>query len=81
MEKIIEQNDKPRAEIVVDVEILEVDRSRTKNYGINLSEYALGLHLLARGRAEAARRRRQWPRNDACRHHDHRRWTSTAAAV
>jgi general secretion pathway protein D len=42
MEKIIEQNDKPRAEIVVDVEILEVDRSRTKNYGINLSEYALG---------------------------------------
>ena len=42
LEKIIEQNDKPRAEIVVDVEILEVDRSRTKNYGINLSEYALG---------------------------------------
>jgi general secretion pathway protein D len=42
IEKIIQQNDKPRAEIVVDVEILEVDRSRTKNYGINLSEYALG---------------------------------------
>jgi general secretion pathway protein D len=42
LEKIIEQNDKPRAEIVVDVEILEVDRSRTKNYGLNLSEYALG---------------------------------------
>jgi len=42
IEKIIEQNDKPRAEIVIDVEILEVDRSRTKNYGINLSEYALG---------------------------------------
>src|SRR5207302_10298156 len=30
VEKIIQQNDKPRAEIVVDVEILEVDRSRTK---------------------------------------------------
>jgi len=42
IEKIIEQNDKPRAEIVVDVEILEVDRSRTKSYGLNLSEYALG---------------------------------------
>src|SRR5215470_3691662 len=42
LEKIIEQNDKPRAEIVVDVEILEVDRSRTKNYGLNLSQYALG---------------------------------------
>jgi general secretion pathway protein D len=42
LEKIIEQNDKPRAEIVVDVEILEVDRTRTKNYGLNLSQYALG---------------------------------------
>jgi general secretion pathway protein D len=42
LEKIIEQNDKPRAEVVIDVEILEVDRSRTKNYGLNLSEYALG---------------------------------------
>ncbi len=42
IEKIIEQNDKPRAEIVVDVEILEVDRVRTKAYGLNLSEYALG---------------------------------------
>ena len=42
LEKIIEQNDKPRAEVVVDVEILEVDRNRTKNYGLNLSEYAAG---------------------------------------
>ena len=42
LEKIIEQNDKPRAEVVIDVEILEVDRSRTKTYGLNLSEYALG---------------------------------------
>lgn len=40
--KIIEQNDKPRAEIVVDVEILEVDRNRAKQYGLNLSEYAAG---------------------------------------
>ena len=37
VEKIIEQNDKPRAEIIVDVEILEVDRTRTKSYGLNLS--------------------------------------------
>jgi general secretion pathway protein D len=42
IEKIIQQNDKPRAEIVLDVEILEVDRSRTKAYGINLSDYSLG---------------------------------------
>jgi len=43
IEKIIQQNDKPRAEIVVDVEILEVDRVRTKAYGLNLSEYSLGV--------------------------------------
>jgi general secretion pathway protein D len=42
LEKIIEQNDKPRAEVVIDVEILEVDRSKTKTYGLNLSEYAVG---------------------------------------
>jgi general secretion pathway protein D len=41
-EKIIQQNDKPRAEIVVDVEIMEVNRARVKSYGLNLSEYALG---------------------------------------
>ena len=42
IERIIAQNDKPRAEIVIDVEILEVNRTRTKQYGLNLSEYALG---------------------------------------
>ena len=42
IDKIITQNDKPRAEIVFDIEILEVDRSRVKQFGLNLSEYALG---------------------------------------
>ena len=42
LEKIIQQNDKPRAEIVIDVEILEVDRNRAKNCGLNLSQYAIG---------------------------------------
>ncbi|MEQ1870618.1 MAG: hypothetical protein ABL961_11400 [Vicinamibacterales bacterium] len=42
IERIIQQNDKARAEIVVDVEILEVSRARAKQYGLNLSEYALG---------------------------------------
>ena len=42
IERIIAQNDKPRAEIVFDVEILEVNRTRAKQYGLNLSEYALG---------------------------------------
>ncbi|MGC4082073.1 MAG: hypothetical protein QM736_08200 [Vicinamibacterales bacterium] len=42
IQKIIEQNDKARAEVMFDVEILEVNRLRAKQYGLNLSEYALG---------------------------------------
>src|SRR6266545_2703608 len=42
-ERIIRANDKPRAEVVLDIEILEVNRSRVKKYGINLSNYTLGL--------------------------------------
>jgi general secretion pathway protein D len=42
IEKIIQQNDKPRTEIVVDIEIIEVNRARAKQYGLNLSEYAIG---------------------------------------
>jgi general secretion pathway protein D len=42
IERIIAQNDKPRAEIVIDVEIMEVDRTRTKEYGLELSQYAVG---------------------------------------
>ena len=41
IERIITQNDKPRAEIVIDVQIMEVNRTRAKEYGLNLSEYAL----------------------------------------
>ncbi len=51
IQKVIEQNDKPRAEVVFDVEILEVDRNRAKQYGLNLSEYADRGHLLAGDRA------------------------------
>ena len=43
--KLIAQNDKPRAEIVIDVEILEVNRSRAKQYGLNLTQYAFGAIL------------------------------------
>ena len=43
IERIIKANDKPRAEVVLDVEILEVNRNRLKRYGINLSQYALNL--------------------------------------
>jgi hypothetical protein len=41
--RIIKANDRPRAELLIDVEFLEVDRTRIKNMGINLSAYALGL--------------------------------------
>ena len=42
IEKVIEQNDKARAEIMFDIEILEVNRVKAKQFGLNLSEYALG---------------------------------------
>jgi general secretion pathway protein D len=43
MERLIRANDKPRAEVLLDVEILEVDRARVKRYGINLSSYSLNM--------------------------------------
>ena len=43
IERIIRANDKPRAEVVIDVQILEVNRSRTKQFGLNLNAYAVGL--------------------------------------
>jgi general secretion pathway protein D len=42
-ERIIEIIDKKRAEVVVDVEILEVNRSRLKEYGIELSSFVAGV--------------------------------------
>jgi general secretion pathway protein D len=42
-DRLIRANDTPRAEVVLDIEILEVNRSRLKKYGINLSSYTLGL--------------------------------------
>ncbi|MEO7271354.1 MAG: secretin N-terminal domain-containing protein [Vicinamibacterales bacterium] len=43
IDKVIRANDRPRAEVVIDVQILEVNRNRTKEFGLNLSNYALGL--------------------------------------
>lgn len=39
VQKIIEANDKSRSEVLLDVEILEVDRDQSKTYGINLDSY------------------------------------------
>jgi general secretion pathway protein D len=43
IERIIRANDKPRAEVIIDVQILEVNRKRTRDLGLNLNQYAIGL--------------------------------------
>ena len=42
IEQVIKINDKPRAEVIIDVQILEVSRERAKRFGLNLTDYALG---------------------------------------
>ncbi len=42
IEQVIKINDRPRAEVIVDVQILEVSRERAKRFGLNLTDYALG---------------------------------------
>ena len=39
-ERMIEANDKPRAEVSVNVQILEVSRERAKRYGLDLGSYS-----------------------------------------
>jgi general secretion pathway protein D len=45
IEQIIRAADKPKAEVLVDVEILEVDRTRVQQLGIDLSQWALGFQF------------------------------------
>lgn len=42
IERILEANDKPRAEVMIDVQILEIARDRAKQFGLNLSNYQIG---------------------------------------
>jgi general secretion pathway protein D len=42
IEQVIAANDKPRAEIVVDIEILEVNRERAREFGLDLKQYSVG---------------------------------------
>jgi type II secretory pathway component GspD/PulD (secretin) len=39
MERVVEANDRPSAEVLLDVSIMEVNRTRAKQYGIDLSAY------------------------------------------
>ena len=41
VERVIAANDKPPAEIIIDIEILEVNRERAKRYGLDLSQYSI----------------------------------------
>ncbi len=42
IEQVIKINDKPRAEVIIDVQILEVSRERAKRFGLSLTDYAIG---------------------------------------
>ena len=42
IERVIEQNDNPKAEVIIDVQILEVNRSHAKQFGIDLSNFSIG---------------------------------------
>ena len=54
VEQVIAANDKPRAEIIIDVEILEVNRERAKQYGLDLSQYSIGAVFSPEGRPGGA---------------------------
>ena len=50
IQALVLANDKPRAEITLDVEILEVSRERFKKLGLNLTNYSVGVIFSPRGR-------------------------------
>jgi general secretion pathway protein D len=44
-ERIIEANDKAKAEVVIDVELLQVNTGRLRDLGVSLTNYAVGQQL------------------------------------
>ena len=42
IDQVISANDRPRAELLVDIEILEVSRERAREFGLDLTQYAIG---------------------------------------
>ena len=92
LEKVIQANDRPRAEIIIDVELLEVNRQRAKEFGLNLAQYQIGAIFSPEGRpgttdtgtgdgGECRRRRRLdlQPEHDLA-GHQHRRLLPDGAA-
>ena len=48
-ERVIEANDKARGEVVVELQILEVNRTRAKEYGLKLASYTAGVGFAPTG--------------------------------
>jgi general secretion pathway protein D len=44
-ERIIEANDKSKAEVVVDIELLQINSQRLRDLGVSLSSYSIGQQL------------------------------------
>jgi type II secretory pathway component HofQ len=42
IERIVESNDNPRAEVLIDVQILEVNKGRVQQFGLDLGDYTIG---------------------------------------
>ncbi len=53
-QKIIEANDKSRSEILMDIEILEVNRDQALKYGVDLTNYAVTQELILNSTGENA---------------------------
>ena len=61
IENIIKTADKPRAEVLIEVTILEVSRTRMRELGIDLSQYAIGLAFSPAGAPNALGTRIETP--------------------
>ena len=48
-DRFLRSNDKPKGEILVEVEILEINRTKAKEYGLQLSNYQAGVDLQPTG--------------------------------
>ena len=48
-DRFIRSNDKPKGEILVEVEILEINRTKAREYGLQLSNYQVGVELQPTG--------------------------------
>lgn len=48
-DRFVRSNDKPKGEILVEVEILEINRTKAKEYGLQLSNYQAGVELQPTG--------------------------------